>query len=146
MSSMINEIKIYGIVLGVLLCLDLPMILFINNASYKTLFDNINGSNKVTTLTSILASIASYSILAFAIYRFGVKEKSYLNAIFLGLIIFGVYDFTNLSTIAKYDVTTGLIDIGWGTTLSLLVTAISLFIAGMLVHEEGSLETTTDFL
>ena len=39
-GSLINELKVYGIVFGVLLCIDLPMILLINSQRYKTLFNN----------------------------------------------------------------------------------------------------------
>ena len=144
-GSLINELKVYGIVFGVLLCIDLPMILLINSQRYKTLFNNINGANNsVPFLKMILSSIACYSLLAFGIYYFAVKERSYLNAAILGLVIYGVYDFTNLATIVNFDLTTGLIDITWGTTSSLIVTALSLILAGIFVNETGSAETTTE--
>ena len=150
MSSMIggsfmNEMKVFGIVLAILVCIDLPVILFINNERYKKLFNSINGSNTVGSMTMFFSSIVCYSLLAFGIYYFAVKEHSYVNAIVLGLVVFGVYDFTNLSTIANYDLTTGLIDVTWGTTLSILVTFISIILAGIFATESAAaLETTTD--
>jgi uncharacterized membrane protein len=146
-GNLINDLKVFGIVLGVLVCIDLPMILFINGDRYKTLFNNINGvNNSVGFVPMILSSLACYSLLAFGIYYFAVKEKSYLNAIILGLVVFGVYDLTNLATIVKYDLTTGFIDITWGTTLSLLVTILSLILAGIFANETGAIgvQTTTE--
>ena len=129
----INEIKVFGIVLAVLLAVDLPMILYINSQRYTNLFKKINGANEVSTFNMVLYSVICYSILAYGIYYFGLKQNSYLNGLILGLVVFGVYDFTNLATIANYDLNTAIMDVGWGTILCLIVTIISTIIASTFV-------------
>lgn len=138
-GSAINEMKVFGIVLAVLVIIDLPMIMFINKKKYEDLFKGINGDASVSSLNKYLYGTLSYFVLALGIYFFCVKQKSYLNAVILGLVVFGVYDFTNLASIAKADVGTGFMDIGWGMTLCLLVTVIGSLLAGIFAKEGGDL-------
>lgn len=134
-GSALNELKIIGIVLVIFIALDLPMILLINNKMYADQFLKINGSS-YSGVTVIIFAILCYLTLAFGIYYFGVKQNSYLNAALLGFVVYGTYNFTNLATIKNYEIKTGAIDIVWGTTLFFLVTAISLPVIKMLVHED----------
>lgn len=130
-GSALNQIKVFGVVLVVLLAIDIPWIFF--NPSYKTLSEKINGSNSVSTMNKILYASVVYILLAVGIQYFCVNQNSYLNAVVLGLVVYGVYNFTNLSFIANYDVKTGSIDTVWGMALFLIVTAISLIISRMII-------------
>ena len=134
-GSALNEFKIIGIVLVIFIALDLPMILLINNKMYTDQFLKINGSS-YSGVPVIIFGILCYLTLAFGIYYFGVKQNSYLNAALLGFVVYGTYNFTNLATIKNYEIKTGAVDIVWGTTLCFLVTAISLPVIKMLVHED----------
>ena len=152
-GSALNELKIIGIVLAIFVALDLPMILLINKKLYADQFLKINGSS-YTGVPVIIFGILCYLTLAFGIYYFGVKQNSYLNAAILGFVVYGTYNFTNLAAIKNYEIKTGAIDIVWGTTLCVLVTAISLPVIKMFVHEDvlkavaeatsDVAETTTD--
>ena len=55
---------------------------------------------------------------------------SYKNAIIygalLGLITFGIFDFTNLALFKNYDMKVAILDILWGTILNMIV-AITLY-------------------
>jgi len=134
-GSALNELKIIGIVLAIFVALDLPMILLINKKLYADQFLKINGSS-YTGVPVIVFGILCYLTLAFGIYYFGVKQNSYLNAAILGFVVYGTYNFTNLAAIKNYEIKTGAIDIVWGTTLFVLVTAISLPVIKMFVHED----------
>lgn len=134
-GSALNEIKIFGIVLAVFLVIDVPMVFFINNKIYADQFLKINGSS-YSGVKVLLFAILCYLTLAFGIYYFAVKQNSYLNSIILGFVVYGVYNFTNLAVLKKYEIKTAAIDITWGTTLFFLVTAISLPIIKMFVHED----------
>ena len=134
-GSALNEIKIFGIVLVIFMALDLPMILLINNKLYADQFLKINGSS-YSGIYVIIFAILSYLTLALGIYYFAVKQNSYLNSVILGFVVYGVYNFTNLAVLKQYEIKTGAIDIAWGTTLFFLVTAISLPVIKMLVHED----------
>ena len=46
----------------------------------------------------------------------------------LGLVIYGVYDLTNVATLKHYPLTLALVDIGWGTTAASLG-AVAVFVA-----------------
>ena len=43
----------------------------------------------------------------------------------MGLIIYGIFDFTNKVIFTKYDISLALLDISWGTFLFILVTYLS---------------------
>jgi uncharacterized membrane protein len=88
----------------------------------------------------------SYFLLAYGIYHFGVSPNSYWGAIVFGLCVYGIYNTTNLATIKNFDQKVAAMDVAWGTFLSLIVMAISSFIANRFILNESSSaeETTTD--
>lgn len=60
-------------------------------------------------------------IVVFAILP-AVEARSWLQALgmgaLLGLVAYGTYDFTNLSTLRNWPVGLSLIDVAWGTALT----------------------------
>lgn len=72
-----------------------------------------------------IPAMITYIILALGLYYFIIKErKPILDAFLFGLLIYGVYDFTNYSTITKWTLDFAIKDTLWGGT----VFAISTFI------------------
>lgn len=66
-----------------------------------------------------------YVLISFGIYYFIINpKKSVYDAFILGIIIYGIYDFTTLSIFKNYDLLIGLIDILWGGILFSLTTYI----------------------
>lgn len=65
-----------------------------------------------------------------------VEAKSWLNALWmgglLGLVAYGTYDLTNLSTLRNWSLTVSLADLAWGTALS-AVSAVAGYFAVVLV-------------
>ena len=116
----------FFIVLVVFLVLDLPMITFINKDMYKNLFDNINNGSIVDTSNMIIGGIVAYLLLAYGLYIFAIKNKSIFNGALFGLVVYGVYNFTNLAVIAKYGLIQSVIDTVWGTILCSMITYIVL--------------------
>ena len=116
------------IVLVVYLVLDLPMILSINKDMYKNLFDNINDGAIVELSNIIIGGIVAYLLLAYGLYNFAIVEKSVYKGALFGLVVYGVYNFTNLAVIAKYGLTQSIIDTVWGSFVSLTTTLIVLYI------------------
>ena len=148
---MLQELKIGLVVLVVFLSLDLPMILFINKKMYQSQLKKINRSKKVSKRKMILSAAITYLLLALGIYYFGVKQNSVTNGAVFGLIVYGVYNFTNLATIKKYDSRVSVVDTAWGTILCALVTFIALEInknylsvGNKTSPMSPSVETTTD--
>jgi uncharacterized membrane protein len=67
----------------------------------------------------------TYAFLIYGLNYFIIrKHKSIKDAALLGLVIYGVYEFTNLSLIKNWSVLTAIIDTTWGTLLFTLTTAI----------------------
>ncbi|WP_413557417.1 DUF2177 family protein [Bdellovibrio sp. HCB209] len=78
------------------------------------------------------AAVVVYIMMGLAI-TFFVREKvleidSYLHCFaygaFLGLIVYGIYDFTNLAILKNYPLAFALVDVAWGTFLFGTVTII----------------------
>jgi uncharacterized membrane protein len=128
MDSIPQELKVGLVVLVVFLALDLPMILYINKEMYQSQLKKINKRRKVNKVRMISAAVITYLLLAVGIYYFGVKQKSVYSGALFGLVVYGVYNFTNLATISKFGVKESVIDTAWGTILCALVTYIVLVI------------------
>ena len=121
-----EELFNFFIVLVVYLVLDLPMILLINKDMYKKLFESINNGAIVDSTNIIIGGIVAYLLLAYGLYIFAIKNKSIFNGALFGLVVYGVYNFTNLAVIAKYGLIPSVIDTVWGTILCSMITYIVL--------------------
>jgi uncharacterized membrane protein len=119
-------IKVF-ITLVIFLIIDIPMLTIINKDMYLNQLDNINNGLKIDTTIIATSAIITYVLLAYGLYYFAIKPKSILNGALFGLIVYGVYDFTNLATIAKYSVKVAILDTIWGAILCTLVTTCVLF-------------------
>lgn len=74
------------------------------------------------------AAIAVYLLLAvgigvFVIPRSGDWIGAALGGALFGVVVYGVYDFTNYATLAHYPLVLALVDIGWGTAASAVCAA-----------------------
>jgi uncharacterized membrane protein len=91
--------------------------------------------------TNWLAAIIFYLLFVLGILVFvvvpGVKEGSLMmtiiRAALFGLITYATYDLTNLATIKDWPILVTVVDMIWGTVLSLLVSLASFFIARWLM-------------
>ncbi len=88
-----------------------------------------NGVMKVDYLPAALV----YVLLAVAVNFFVVSKTSietpiyftFLSGALLGLIVYGVYDLTNLAILKNYPVQFALVDMAWGTFVFGVVSVIS---------------------
>ena len=72
-----------------------------------------------------VAAIFAYIFLIFGLNYFIIqKHKSVKDAALLGLVIYAVYEFTNLALLKNWQVSTAIIDTIWGSILYGLTTAI----------------------
>jgi uncharacterized membrane protein len=138
MFNLITEIKLFFIVLLVYVILDLSMKLVLPTPYKNTYINNyekVNGIGKSWPTGSKLwgSMTIAYLVAAFGVYYFCVKENSYLNAILLGIVLYGAYNSVNVAMITNYDTKLAAFDTAWGTTLILLTTLISLLLGKFLV-------------
>ena len=138
MESLLQESKIFILVLAIFLAIDLPMILYINNEMYFNTLKKINKKKSPKGFRVIISAIITYLLLAFGIYYFSVKQNNPLNGAILGLVIYGVYNYTNYATINKYSLNQTMIDTAWGTLLCGLVGYLTLSINENFLKAPGS--------
>ena len=80
----------------------------------------IQGSN---IQINLIYTAITYIFLIFGLNYFIIqKHKSVNDAALLGLVIYGVYEFTNISLFKNWSLLTVLMDTTWGTILYALTT------------------------
>jgi uncharacterized membrane protein len=108
------------IVLSLILLLIDSIFLYFIGSPFKNMIKNIQGT---PIKIKLFPAIICYIILIFSLYYFIINKKSsYLDAFFLGFIIYGVYETTNMATINKWNYNIGVIDLIWGGFLFLITT------------------------
>jgi len=74
---------------------------------------------------NIYATIFCYIALVFGLYYFIIKDRrSLFDAFLLGIVIYAVYDLTNLALLKNWTTKTAIIDILWGGILFTLTSAL----------------------
>lgn len=78
-----------------------------------------------------------YVLIALLVALFVVPKAGSIGGAFVwgalaGLILYGVYDFTNMSFLKDWTWTVTLIDVAWGTLMVGGVSAVAYYIKGLL--------------
>ena len=125
-----NFIKTYLVSLLVIGLIDIPVITQIMTPMWKKMISNIQKSPFVVNK---YAALASYLLLALGLAIFSIpnireehilSDSLYYGGL-LGLVIYGVFDFTNLAIIKRYNINIALIDMVWGGILFTIASYIS---------------------
>jgi uncharacterized membrane protein len=115
-----QKYKICIIIFIIFLILDFIMIKYVNNRLYNDQFNLINnGPMDMSNIYSkLIYGFITYLLMTFALYYFVIKDnKSIYIAMLLGLLIYGVYNGTNIITINSYKLKVAILDTLWGATL-----------------------------
>ena len=109
--------------------IDLPYLRFFFSKHFNKVITKIT---KEKPEYNIIKALVAYIILAFGINYHIISDmnknninKKLLDSFFLGLVIYGTFDFTNGAIFKDYDYMTMLIDTFWGAILHLLVTYLT---------------------
>lgn len=106
----------------------ITIIMLVLDALYLTATRGVFGAvvakiQRVAMQIRIEGAIVVYVLLVLGLYKFIISERRPVkDAAILGLVIYGVFDFTNYTMFKNYDLTTALMDTAWGTTLMALTT------------------------
>jgi uncharacterized membrane protein len=74
---------------------------------------------------NIFGAVVTYVFLIFGLNYFIIRPgRSVQDAFLLGLVVYGVYEFTNLALLSKWQLFTAVTDTVWGGTLFYLTTAL----------------------
>jgi uncharacterized membrane protein len=98
------------------------------DAFYLTATRSIFGAvvakiQRVAIQMRLEGAIIVYALLVLGLYKFIISERrSVSDAAILGLVIYGVFDFTNYAIFKNYDLMTALMDTVWGSALMALTT------------------------
>ena len=98
--------------------------IYISNISkkYGNMIQSIQGS---VMKTKMVSAVICYLFLAFGVYYFIIKDsKKSLDAFFLGVIIYGVYNSTAHALLDKFDTKIAITDTIWGGILFYLTTEV----------------------
>lgn len=141
------DIKNYLVILLLFVLIDIPMITMINTDMYMNQFKIINDGPMNINNRMYISTIITYLLLALGLYLFVIMpynmknpNKKYNNfcdytdvvikAILFGLVVYGVYDMTNLATINSYDTSIAVVDTIWGASLCGIITSVYFYYQG----------------
>jgi len=104
------------------------VLLILDTIYLKTIQDIFAGMvvsiQRVVMKVKLLPSILCYILLVFGVNYFIIDQRrSVFDAFLLGIIIYGVFDSTNMAIFKKYNWKIGLIDSLWGGVLLALTTS-----------------------
>jgi len=120
MSNFYNRVKMIVSAI-VFVTLDSIYLNFIKDYFSK----QIEFIQKTPIKINFLATLLSYLFLIFSINYFIIQpNRSIQDAFLLGLVIYGVFETTNMALFAKWSWTTVIIDTLWGGILFALTTTI----------------------
>lgn len=80
---------------------------------------------------ALLYALCAGGLLAFAIVPAQSLPRAALAGAFLGLVVYGVYDLTNLAVLAGWTVRVALADMAWGTVVCAAAASVG-YTAGRL--------------
>lgn len=89
-------------------------------------------SNDINWLSEIFLSILFTVALVYFVVDPAVRDddiqKLLISAVLFGLIAYGTYDLTNFSMLREWPLSITVIDMLWGTCMTVLTSLISYFI------------------
>lgn len=100
----------------------------------KIFADQIINVQRVVMTLKPMGAVVCYALLIAGLNYFIIqRSRSIPDAFFLGLVIYGVYDSTNYATLKKWEASVAIMDTLWGGSLFALTTAITYYLAELLV-------------
>jgi len=121
-----KDATIICIIAGCLVLLDSIYLWLMKNA-FNQQISIIQGS---PIQLNIFAAVICYISLIFGLYYFIIREKkSIKDAFLLGLVIYSVFDLTNLALLRNWSPIIALIDSLWGGVLFGSTTALVYYIS-----------------
>jgi uncharacterized membrane protein len=128
--------KLYFITLIAFLAIDMVWLGLVARTFYRNYLGFL-----LSPSTNWIAAILFYLLFILGILVFvvvpGLRENSLmatlLRAALFGLVTYATYDLTNLATMKNWPVLITVIDMAWGTVLSVLVSYISFMVGKRLI-------------
>ena len=115
-SNYMNKINIFNIFkLGLIFTIIDAIYLYSMSNKFQNMIKNIQGSK---LKMRIIPTILCYIFLISSLYYFiEMKNQKEIDAFFLGLFIYGIYETTNYAILNKWNPLVALVDTIWGGIL-----------------------------
>jgi uncharacterized membrane protein len=117
------------------------IIIFVIDATVLTLLKNIWNEaifkvQKEKAVFKGIYALMSYILMTFGVYYFVYRyinksswvSDTLINGFLFGLVLYGVFDMTNLAIFKNYSLSTGLLDICWGSILMSISTFLTYYL------------------
>lgn len=106
-----------GIIISII---DILFITYIFSHEYKPLIKSVQ---KSTMEVNYISALMTYLIMICGLYYFIIKDRrSILDAVILGMFVYGVFAWTNYSLLKNWSFRVAVIDTVWGGILFGLTT------------------------
>lgn len=120
-------IKIYAIAIVIFMAIDSIWLLYIAKDLYQKEIGHLLANNP-----NLIAALIFYLIFLFGLVYFVIEpniDKNVINIIvpslLFGLITYATYDLTNLATLEKWPIKITIIDLIWGSFISMIVSILT---------------------
>ncbi len=126
---MINYLKLFLVTLAAFFAIDMLWLGLIARSFYRKHLGFLMAPTTNWTAAIIFYLLFILGILVFVVVP-GLQQEQSLQTVLIraalyGLITYATYDLTNLATLKDWPLLLTLVDMTWGTVLSLLVSYIS---------------------
>jgi uncharacterized membrane protein len=101
------------------------------DAVFLTAMRNVFGSmvakiQRVAMQTRLSGAVIVYALMVAGLYKFIISERRPIkDAAIFGMVLYGVFDFTNYTMFKNYDLSVAVIDTTWGALLMALTTFLT---------------------
>lgn len=115
---------------GALMALDYPFLMFITTYFYNDLVPRLTGVpfNVEMNIRNIASIAIAYLAMTLGLKELAVDDRS---AALLGLVIYGVYSFTNMVVFQSWDWRLAVIETLWGGLLYFMARRLVIYLQGM---------------
>lgn len=104
----------------IIFIIDILFITYVFSHQYKPLIKSVQ---KSTMEVNYISALMTYLIMIFGLYYFIIKDRrSILDAVILGMFVYGVFAWTNYSLLKNWSFRVAVIDTVWGGILFGLTT------------------------
>lgn len=120
---MLSGIKSVILLVVIYIVIDVVYLGVIQRSFVTKFFKTINNGEEYI---NVLPGLVAWTLLGWGMYYFVLSRPGWTmkDVMLLALLVYGVYDFTNVATISKWTWTFVFADILWGIVAMVLVATI----------------------
>lgn len=121
----------YLVAAGLFVLIDSLWLKFVANTIYKQALQGLLRDKPNVPAAAVFYLIYMLGVIVFAVNpalaKDSVGDVAWRGAL-LGLVMYATYDLTNLSTLKNWPAKLSIIDMGWGTFVTCLVSVLTVVI------------------